>query len=299
MRRCSRRSVLVAGIALVSLTACRRESVLIDPAEPVPPLPDRIALLERRHNAYVGLYGLNPASGREVMHRGGDPFALCSTFKTYAAARVLQMTGAGELNLDDPVSIDSAAVVAHSPITGPKAGGSLTLGELCQAALAFSDNTAGNQLLKTIGGPPAVTRFARSIGDEATRLDRWEPDLNSAIPGDLRDTSTPRTLGRGYRNLLLGNVLGEPQRAQLEMWMRGSATSARSMRAGLPPGWTAADKTGGGDFGSTNDVGVAFGPDGQQLVLSIMTRSRADDPDAPLLQPLIAEATTLVLPYLR
>ena len=304
MTRWSRRQLLVAGAALVSLTACRSQPTpptqptLIDPAEPVPPIEDRIAALELRHNAFVGVYGLDLASGREVAHRDRDPFAMCSTFKTYAAARVLQKAGAGELSLTDTVFVDPANVVRYSPVTGPRAGHRMPLAQVCEAALQRSDNTAGNLLLKTIGGPPAVTAFARSIGDEATRLDRWETELNSAIPGDPRDTSTPRALGGGYRELLTGNALGEPQRAQLEAWMRGNVTSARSMRAGLQPGWTTADKTGAGDYGSTNAVGIAFGPAGQRLLLSIMTRSQANDPDAPMLQPLIADVTTLVVPYL-
>jgi beta-lactamase class A len=174
----------------------------------------------------------------------------------------------------------------------------MTLRQLCEAALQRSDNTAGNILLKTIGGPQAVSDFARSIGDDTTRLDRWETDLNSAAPGDPRDTSTPRALGSGYRRLLTGNVLGTPQRQQLEDWMRGNVTSARSMRAGLPPGWTSADKTGAGYFGSTNDIGIAYGPDGRQVLLAVMTRTQSSDPDAPMLQPLIAEVTTLALPWL-
>ena len=109
--------------------------------------------------------------------------------------------------------------------------------------------------MKTIGGPSAIAAFARSIGDPSSRLDRWETELNSAVPGDPRDTSTPEALGGGYRDLLAGDALAPPQRQQLEDWMRANDTS--SMRAGLPPGWTTADKTGSGDYGSTNDVVVA------------------------------------------
>jgi beta-lactamase class A len=223
---------------------------------------------------------------------------VCSTFKTYAAARVLQKAEHGELSLDDTVYIDPATVVSYSPVTGPHAGGRMSLARVCEAALQRSDNTAGNLLLRTIGGPSAVTEFARSIGDEATRLDRWETELNSAIPGDPRDTSTPRALGGGYRDLLTGTVLAEQGRSTLEDWMRGNVTSARSMRAGVPPGWTTADKTGAGSFGSTNDIGVAFGPEGRRLLLSVMTRSRSDNPAAPMLQPLIAELTKLAMPWL-
>ena len=172
----------------------------------------------------------------------------------------------------------------------------MTLDELCQAALQVSDNTAGNLLLKTIGGPSAITAFARSIGDPSSRLDRWETELNSAVPGDPRDTSTPEALGGGYRDLLVGDALAPPQRQQLEDWMRSNETS--SMRAALPPGWTSADKTGSGDYGSTNDVGVAYGPAGRRVLLAMMTRSQVNDPKAQNLRPLIGELTTLLIPEL-
>jgi beta-lactamase class A len=177
---------------------------------------------------------------------------MCSTFKGYALARVMQMVEHGEVMLDQKVLVDPAAIVANSPRTAPLAGGEMTLDDLCRAALQVNDNTAGNLLLKTIGGPSAITAFARSIGDPSSRLDRWETELNSAVPGEERDTSTPEALGSGYRPLLVGDALAPPQRQQLEDWMRANETS--SMRAGLPPGWTTADKTGSGDNGSTTTL---------------------------------------------
>jgi beta-lactamase class A len=293
----SRRSVLVGGLAVVGLAACGQKTVLADPAEPVPPVHDRIEALQRRHNAKIGVYAVDLESGRTVSHLDGESFAMCSTFKGYAAGRVLQMVQNGELTLDRQVFVDpEQTALPNSPRTAPNSGGQMTLAELCAAAVQVSDNAAGNLLLATIGGPSAVTDFARSIGDDRTRLDRWEIELNTAIPGDPRDTSTPRALGGGYLNLLTGNVLAAPQRQQLEDWLRGNETS--SMRAGLPDGWTTADKTGNGDYGSTNDIGMAYGPEGQRLLLSIMTRSQANDSKAANNRPLIGELTTLLTPWL-
>lgn len=292
----SRRQVLVGGMALGALAACSVKAASADPAEPVSPIHERIEALQRRDNATIGLYAVDLDSGRSITHLDGESFAMCSTFKTYAAARVLQMAERGQLRLDESVFVDPAALVANSPVTELQAGRSMTLSQLCEAALQRSDNTAGNLLLEAIGGPPAITAFARSIGDEKTRLDRWETELNSALPGDPRDTSTPRALGVGYRELLTGSVLAAASRQQLEDWMRANTTS--SIRAGLPPGWTSADKTGSGDFGSTNDVGIAYGPDGQRLVLSVMTRSQANEPKAENLRPLIGEVTALAVPWL-
>jgi beta-lactamase class A len=256
----------------------------------------RLAGLEQAHNALIGLYAVNLETGKTVAHRAQDSFAMCSTFKTYASARVLQMAERGELALENTMFVDPAAILSNSPVTQARAGGQMTLAELCQAVLQRSDNAAGNMLLHRIGGPQAITAFARSIGDDRSRLDRFELELNSAIPGDPRDTSTPEALGGGYRALLTGDVLAAAQRQLLEDWMRGNQTSA--MRAGLPPGWTSADKTGAGDYGSTNDVGIAYGPDGQRVLLAMMTRTQANDPKAGNLRPLIGELTAVVMPTL-
>jgi beta-lactamase class A len=292
----SRRHVLVGGLTLAALAASSQKSVLADPGEPLPPVEDRIGALERRHNALIGVYAVNLDTDRVVAHRAQDSFAMCSTFKAYAAARVLQMAERGELTLDRAVTIEPSDIVMNSPITETRVGRNMTLAELCQAALQRSDNAAGNWLLRVIGGPSRITDFARSIGDDRSRLDRWEIELNAAVPGDPRDTSSPGALAGGYRALLGGDALAPPQRIQLEEWMRANQTS--SMRAGFPPGWTSADKTGSGDYGSTNDVGVAFGPDGQRLLLAFMTRSASDDPKAPNMRPLIGELATLLIPAL-
>lgn len=300
----SRRHLLVGAVAVTGLVACNRSttpapSPSSSAAPPVQTISQQISDLEKQHNAFVGLYGFDPASGRTVAHRDSDPFAMCSTFKAYLAASVLQKAQRGELALSDTCFIAPDKVVGYSPVIGPRAGSAVPLADLCEAALQQSDNTAANALLTVIGGPPAITEFARSIGDERTRLDRWETELNSAIPGDLRDTSTPQALGQGFRKLLTGTtVLDDSHRAQLETWMRGNLTSARSIRAGLPSGWTSADKTGTGDYGSTNDIGVLYGPNGQQVLLAVMTRSQSNDPNAQSLQPLIADVTKLALPAL-
>ncbi|MCV7218986.1 class A beta-lactamase [Mycobacterium crocinum] len=295
----ARRRFLVAGAALTVVAACGTKTAaphptLSDPAEPLPPVDQRIAALEKRHNALVGLYAQNLESKVELAHRDGDLFAMCSTFKAYLSARVLQRAQAGELRLTDTVVVEPAELKPNSPRTEPNAGKPMTLSDLCAAALQVSDNTAANLLLRVIGGPPAITAFARSIGDDRSRLDRWETELNSALPGDPRDTSTPRALGGGIARVLTGDVLDTTHRTQLDDWMRANTTS--SMRGGLPPDWTTADKTGSGDYASTNDVGIAFGPNGERILLAIMTRTQSDDAHAEPLRPLIAEVAALVLP---
>jgi beta-lactamase class A len=290
MAELSRRRAL-AGALLGAAWAAGCSSPPRVSAEPVSPIQARIAALEQRNDRRIGLFAADLESGRTVEYRADDMLAMCSTFKAYAGAAVLQRVRRGESSLSDTVTVDPAELIANSPVTATRAGQLITLEELCAAALQHSDNTAANMILKTIGGPSAVTAFARGIGDEVTRLDRWELELNTALPNDPRDTSTPRALGLGFETLLTGNALGADRRT-LENWMRANVTS--SMRAGLPAGWTSADKTGSGDYGSTNDVGIAYGSEGQRLLISIMTRSDKD-PKAENNRQLIGDVTAMLV----
>jgi beta-lactamase class A len=283
----TRRAVLLGGLSLAGIAVGSRAVANAEPPA------QRIDTLRRRHEAEIGVYAVDLGSGADVAVGADDTFAMCSTFKAYAAAAVLKAEQQGRLRLTDAVPVEQSDIKPHSPVTEPRVGTAMTLAELCQAALQQSDNAAGNLLLRALGGPPAVTAFARGIGDERTRLDRWETELNTAIPGDPRDTSTPRALGGGFRAVLTGDVLDPARRDLLVSWMQANQTS--SMRAGLPTGWTTADKTGSGGYGTTNDVGVVFGAQGQRWLLAIMTRSAGTDPDAPDLRPLIGEVASVVV----
>lgn len=276
-------------MTLAALAATTRPALASPPA-----VDQRLAELERANNVFIGVFAADVDSGATVAHRAQDTFAMCSTFKGYAAGCVLQRVGRGELSLDRRVFVDPADILSNSPRSQQRAGTEMTLDELCQAAVQVSDNTAANLILETLGGPQTITAFARSIGDDRSRLDRTEIALNSAVPGDPRDTSTPEALGGGYRSLLVGDVLAPPQRLLLEQWLRANETSA--IRPALPPGWASADKTGSGDYGTTNDVGVLYGPEGRRVVLAIMTRTAGDDPTAPNNRALIGEITSAVLP---
>ena len=145
----------------------------------------------------------------------------------------------------------------------------MALGSLCEAAITLSDNTAMNLLLASLKGPDAVTAFARSLDDAATRLDRTEPALNEAVPGDPRDTTTPSAMARDLTALVLGEALSAASRGRLAGWMVANTTGGTKLRAGLPPGWTVGDKTGAGGHGTSNDVAVAWTPDGRPLVVAV------------------------------
>ena len=264
-----------------------------------PDMTAQLRRLENRYSARVGLSVIEPLSGDTFSYRGDERFALCSTFKTYAVASVLHRFVGTEPGLMESIYIDPADIVVNSPETEKVKGTTVTLGWLCEVALTHSDNTAGNYLLRKLGGPRAITDFARMIGDSVTRLDRWEPELNTAYRDDPRDTSTPTALAYGYQRILLGNVLAGESRQKITDWMTANVTSGPRMRAGLPSGWTSADKTGAGDFATLNDVGVVWDTSGRPLVLSILTDTATGQADAPSVNELIADVTEVSLKLRR
>ena len=258
---------------------------------------NRILSIEQRTGARIGVAALDTGSGKRLDYRSEERFPMCSTFKFLAAAAVLKRVDDGQEKLDRFVTYGAKDILEHAPVTKAhlKDGG-MTLGALCAAAIEQSDNTAGNLLLDTIGGPVGLTNFVRSIGDEMTRLDRKEPELNSAIPGDERDTTTPAAMCADMQRLLLGNVLSESSRHQLEDWLRHNETGALMIRAGVPKTWTVGDKTGRCGNGATNDVAIIRPPGRAPIVVaiySIGSTSSADDRAATL-----AEAARAVVEFL-
>jgi len=226
----------------------------------------------------LGVAVLDTATGALSGHRLDERFPMCSTFKALAAALVLARVDAGQESLARRVPIASADLMAWAPVSRKHVGASLSVAELCEAAITVSDNTAANLLLASVGGPSALTAFLRRIGDPTTRLDRTEPTLNESTPGDPRDTSTPRAMAQTLRTLVLGDALSEAGRARLVQWMTASATGAKRLRAGVPSDWRVADKTGTGRLGTTNDVGLLWPPRRAPLVVvSYLTECKAPE----------------------
>ncbi|MFG3259092.1 class A beta-lactamase [Streptomyces sp. NPDC048172] len=288
---------LGAGTAatLTALTAAAPGTATATPA-PGGGLDRRFRSLEREYAARLGVFGLDTATGATVSYREHDRFPLCSVFKALAAAAVLRdLDRHGEV-LAERVRYTEAYVrkSGYAPVTGKpeNLAHGMTVGELCAAAVSESDNTAGNLLLRRLGGPSALTRFSRSLGDDKTRLDRWEPELNSAEPWRETDTTTPRALGGTLGRLLVGSALDRPDRARLTGWLVANTTNTERFRAAFPADWTLADKTGGGSaYGVANDAGVVRPPGRAPLVLVIL--SAKHDPEGPTENPLVARAARL------
>ncbi|MCR6475310.1 class A beta-lactamase [Variovorax sp. ZS18.2.2] len=260
-----RRTLLLAASVLPLASACTAWSAKGAQQD----ASAQFAALENASGGRLGVVGFNTATGARVQHRADERFPFCSTFKLMLAAAVLERSAKEGGLLARRVNYSKGDLVTYSPITEKNIATGMTVAELCAAAVQYSDNTAANLLMKGLGGPPAVTAFARSLGDEAFRLERWETELNTAIPGDLRDTTTPAAMAASVERLVLGNALGAAQREQLKTWLLGNTTSTERFLAGVPAGWKVGDKTGSGSYGTTNDVGVLWPPAGAPLVLAV------------------------------
>ena len=222
-----------------------------------------IAAIEKRLGGRLGVAALDTGSGRRIEHRATERFALCSTFKFLASAAVLARVDQKKERLDRVVRYGPKDLLEYAPVTKEHVGEGMTVEALMAAAVEYSDNTAANLLLASLGGPKAVTAFARSIGDTVTRLDRNEPALNEVPAGEVRDTTSPASIVHDLQALLVDSkALSESSRTLLTKWMVGCTTGDDRLRAGLPKDWRIGDKTGTGPHGATNDVAIAWPPDG-------------------------------------
>ncbi|ONG46048.1 class A beta-lactamase [Pseudoroseomonas deserti] len=252
-----RRSLLAAGLALAAT-----------PAFAASPLEQRLAEIEARSGGRLGVAILVAGTARHAGHRLDERFPLCSTFKVLAAAAVLARVDAGQEQLDRPIRFTRDQLVAYSPGTEAGAGGpGLPMRHLCEVAVTLSDNTAANLMLQSLGGPAGLTAWLRGLGDATTRLDRIEPELNEGTPGDPRDTTTPLAMSQTLEKLILGNALKPDSRALLTRWLVENKTGDDRLKARLPSGWRAGEKTGTGPRGSTNDAGILWPADSSAPLL--------------------------------
>ena len=250
-----------------------------------------ITMLERRNRRTIGVVAAD-RHGNQFRFRAGERFPMCSLFKTLLVGALLRNHAYDDALWSRRIRFSSEQIVVNSPICSVDPDRQLSVAELADAALRFSDNTAGNLLLDLAAGPATVTAFATRLGADRTRLDRWEPELNEGVPGDPRDTSTPTDIHKLYRSLLVGDALDRLGQARLRSWMLRNTTSGERLRRALPPGAELADKTGAGDYGVVNDAGVFWRGDD---VLSVAVLTRADTSDATNDNTVVAQVGQLLV----
>lgn len=240
-------------------------------------LQHELQSIEHELPGRVGAYILDLETGRSFSYNENERFPLTSTFKSLACGALLEAVEAHTLDLETKVAFTQEHIVSHSPVTESRTGSEgMAIYELCEATLHYSDNTAANLILELIGGPEALTSRLRQWGDDVTRLDRWETDLNEGQPGDLRDTTTPKAMVENLQRLLLGDTLSLNSRSRLVDWMKGHKNADGLFRASLPEGWQIADRTGAGGFGSRAFNAVIWRPHKSPLLVAIyITESSA------------------------
>lgn len=232
-------------------------------------LAEQFARIEVASGGRLGVEVLDTGTGARAGHRNDERFPMCSTFKMLAAAATLARVDAGKETLDRRVQVTTADLLSYAPAAKEHVGKGMTIAELCDAAVTLSDNTAANLLLASLGGPAALTDFTRTLGDSVTRLDRIEPELNEAVAGDPRDTTSPTAMLADLNATVLGTALSAGSRERLTAWLVGCRTGDKRLRAGLPQGWRVGDKTGTGNNGTANDIAVIWPPQRAPLVLTV------------------------------
>ncbi|GAB3207407.1 class A beta-lactamase [Marinactinospora thermotolerans] len=293
----------LAALALAPLAGCSTADEPVSPAAAESPIAagsasDRsdahagdFERLEGEFDARLGVYAIDTGSGETVTHRADERFAYASTIKALQVGAVLQQNTLEEM--EEVVTYDEEDLVTYSPITEQHVDTGMTLREVSDAAVRYSDNTAANLLFEELGGPAALDAALEGIGDDVAEVVRIEPELNATAPGDTRDTSTPRAMADSLRAYALGDVLPADERAVLTDMLKGNTTGDALIRAGVPDDWEVGDKTGAADYGTRNDIAILWPPDEDPIVVAVM--SDKDTPDAEYDDALIAEAAQVVV----
>ncbi|MEM8704472.1 MAG: class A beta-lactamase [Pseudomonadota bacterium] len=226
--------------------------------------------VEARLSARVGVAIIDTQTGKTWSNRGDERFPLNSTFKAFLCAALLDAAAKGTVDPKREVVVKESDIVSYSPVTEKRVGGdSFSIAELCEVTVTISDNAAANLVMAELGGPEGVTAYMRQIGDDKTRIDRWEPGSNSGTPGDPRDTTTPSAAAETLRKLVLGDALDAQARDTLTSWLEANKVGNATLRAGIPKSWRIADKTGAGGNGSRNNIAVIWPQGRAPLVIAV------------------------------
>ncbi|MGN7310937.1 class A beta-lactamase [Alkalicoccobacillus gibsonii] len=253
-------------------------------------LTENFRELEEEYDARLGIYVIDTANNQTIQYREDDRFAYTSTFKALAAAVLLQQNSLSAL--DEVRTYTQEDIVTYSPITEQYVNDGMSLKDIAIAAVQYSDNTAGNLLFEELGGPKGFEEALRDSGDTTTMPSRIETELNEAVPGDSRDTSTPKALATTLEVFGLSEYLSADKRELFIEWLKGNTTGDSLIRAGVPENWEVGDKTGAGGYGTRNDIAIVWPPDREPIVMAILS-SRSEE-DADYDDELIAKASELI-----
>jgi beta-lactamase class A len=251
--------------------------------------------LENEFDARLGVYAIDTETEKSITFRADERFAFASTYKALAAGAMLKQKSLNDL--DEIITYTEDDLVPYSPITEKHVDTGMSLKDIADAAIRYSDNTAGNLLFNELAGPAGFETVLREIGDKVTKSDRLEPDLNLTVPEDSRDTSTPKALAQSLQAFVVSDLLSSEKRELMTNWLVGSTTGDTLIRAGVPEGWVVGDKSGAGSYGTRNDIAIVWPPDHGPIVIAILSDRTAED--AAYDDALIAEAAEIVINALK
>ncbi|PED53357.1 class A beta-lactamase [Bacillus cereus] len=292
----------ILGISLTSLEVFKGGTLQVEAKEKTGQVKHKnqathkeFSKLEQKFDARLGVYAIDTGTNQTISYRPNERFAFASTYKALAAGVLLQQNSIDTLN--EVIKFTKEDLVDYSPVTEKHVDTGMTLGEIAEAAVRYSDNTAGNILFHKIGGPKGYEKALRKMGDRVTMSDRFETELNEAIPGDIRDTSTAKAIARNLKDFTVGNALPHQKRNILTDWMKGNATGDKLIRAGVPTDWVVADKSGAGSYGTRNDIAIVWPPNRSPIIIAIL--SSKDEKEATYDNQLIKEAAEVVIDAIK
>ncbi|OJE47458.1 class A beta-lactamase [Bacillus luti] len=292
----------ILGLSLTSLEAFKGGALQVEAKEKPRQVKHKnqathkeFSQLEKKYDARLGVYAIDTGTNQTISYRPNERFAFASTYKALAAGVLLQQNAMDKLN--EVIKFTKEDLVEYSPVTERHVDTGMTLGEIAEAAVRYSDNTAGNILFHKIGGPKGYEQALRQMGDRITMSDRFETELNEAIPGDIRDTSTAKAIATNLKAFTVGNALPVHKRNILTEWMKGNATGDKLIRAGVPTDWIVGDKSGAGSYGTRNDIAIVWPPNREPIIIAIL--SSKDEKEATYDNRLIEEAAEVVVNAIR
>ncbi|MGH0562609.1 class A beta-lactamase Bla1 [Bacillus cereus] len=292
----------ILGISLTSLEVFKGGTLQVEAKEKTGQVKHKnqathkeFSKLEQKFDARLGVYAIDTGTNQTISYRPNERFAFASTYKALAAGVLLQQNSIDTLN--EVIKFTKEDLVDYSPVTEKHVDTGMTLGEIAEAAVRYSDNTAGNILFHKIGGPKGYEKALRQMSDRVTMSDRFETELNEAIPGDIRDTSTAKAIARNLKDFTVGNALPHQKRNILTDWMKGNATGDKLIRAGVPTDWVVADKSGAGSYGTRNDIAIVWPPNRSPIIIAIL--SSKDEKEATYDNQLIKEAAEVVIDAIK
>lgn len=275
------------SIILATTKAFANNNELIKPITPI----QQLEILEKSFNGKIGIYAIDTNNSQVISYRADERFPIQSTMKLIGVGALLKQSENNKSLLKKKITYTNQDLTSWHPVSGKYIATGMTLGALAEAAITYSDNPAMNLITKKFGGPKFATDFAHSIGNKTFNICHYEGNLNSN-PNSYEDTSTPKDMALSLQKLTIGNVLPQPQRIQLITWMRNNTVGYKRIRAGVPMGWVVADKTGSGDYGIANDIGIMWSPLCKPVVLSIYTIRNTKD--AKRREDIIAATTNII-----